>query len=92
MLWNDRLKTYNGKDIKYDLEGNPVSYDGKSYVWNGKQLTEIKAADGSYTQYNYDASGLRTQKSSISQTEPLSIRLTIFGKTARFLYKTWCII
>ena len=62
MLWNDRLKTYNGKQIIYDLEGNPVSYGGKTLNWYGKQLKQVTAADGSYTQYDYDANGLRTQK------------------------------
>ena len=62
MRWNDRLKTYNGKQIIYDLEGNPVSYGGKTLNWYGKQLKQMTAADGSYTQYDYDANGLRTQK------------------------------
>lgn len=62
MRWNDRLKTYNGKQIIYDLEGNPVSYGGKTLNWYGKQLKQVTAADGSYTQYDYDANGLRTQK------------------------------
>ena len=62
MRWNDRLKTYNGRQIIYDLEGNPVSYGGKTLNWYGKQLKQMTAADGSYTQYDYDANGLRTQK------------------------------
>ena len=60
--WNDRLKSYDGKEIKYDAAGNPISYDGKTYEWTGKQLTKVTAADGTYTTYNYDANGLRTKK------------------------------
>ena len=51
-----------GKEIKYDAAGNPISYDGKTYEWTGKQLTKVTAADGTYTTYNYDANGLRTKK------------------------------
>ena len=60
--WNDRLKKYDGKEITYDGAGNPVSYDGKTYEWTGKQLTKVTAQDGSYTTYSYDTEGLRTKK------------------------------
>ena len=56
------LRTYDGKGIQYDRSGNPVSYDGKTFTWNGKQLTKVTAADGSYTEFSYDADGIRTQK------------------------------
>ena len=60
--WYDVLRSYDGKGIQYDRAGNPVSYDGKTFTWNGKQLTKVIAADGSYTEFSYDANGLRTQK------------------------------
>lgn len=60
--WYDVLRTYDGKGIQYDRAGNPVSYDGKTFTWNGKLLTKVTAADGSYTEFSYDANGLRTQK------------------------------
>ena len=60
--WYDVLRTYDGKGIQYDRSGNPVSYDGKTFTWNGKQLTKITAADGSCTEFAYDANGIRTQK------------------------------
>ena len=44
------------------VAGNPVSYDGKTYEWTGKQLTKVTAQDGSYTTYSYDTEGLRTKK------------------------------
>ncbi len=62
ILWNDRLSKYDGKEITYDNAGNPVTYDGKTYTWSGKQLTQITMADGSKTQYSYDANGIRTRK------------------------------
>ena len=62
ITWNDRLSKYDGKTITYDNAGNPISYDGKAFVWDGKQLKEIKAADGSRTTFDYDANGLRTRK------------------------------
>ena len=62
LVWNDLLTSYNGKEITYDNAGNPTSYDGKTFVWNGKQLTQITAADGSKTVFDYDANGLRTRK------------------------------
>ena len=60
--WYDVLRSYDGKGIQYDRSGNPVSYDGKTFTWNGKQLTKITAADGSCTEFAYDANGIRTQK------------------------------
>ena len=62
LVWNDLLTSYNGKAITYDNAGNPTSYDGKTFTWSGKQLTQIVAADGSKTSFDYDANGLRTRK------------------------------
>ncbi len=40
--WKDKLVSYNGKNITYDNIGNPLTYDGKTYVWqNGRQLSAI---------------------------------------------------
>ena len=50
------------QNITIRSEGNPVSYDGKTFSWNGKQLIKVTAADGSYTELSYDANGIRTQK------------------------------
>ncbi len=62
LTWKDRLSSYNGKSITYDLAGNPKQYGDTTYVWAGKQLVEIRPGDGSKTQFEYDADGLRTQK------------------------------
>ncbi len=45
-----------------NLQGDVISSDGNTYEWNGKQLTKVTAADGSYTAYEYDINGLRTLK------------------------------
>lgn len=72
IVWDDLLTSYNGKEITYDNAGNPLTYDGQTYSWNGKQLTMIKAADGSKTVFSYDANGLRTKKSQYNADGTLS--------------------
>ncbi len=62
LTWKDRISSYNGKSITYDVAGNPKQYGDATYVWAGKQLVEIQPGDGSKTQFDYDADGLRTQK------------------------------
>ena len=62
LAWDDLLTSYNGKAITYDNAGNPLTYDGKTFVWDGKQLKEIIAQDGSKTVFDYDANGIRTRK------------------------------
>ena len=62
LVWDDLLTSYNGKAITYDNAGNPLTYDGQTYTWDGKQLKEIIAQDGSKTVFDYDANGIRTRK------------------------------
>lgn len=68
IVWDDLLTSYNGKEITYDNAGNPLTYDGQTYVWDGKQLKEIVAQDGSKTEFDYDANGLRTRKIQYDET------------------------
>ena len=72
LVWDDLLTSYNGKAITYDNAGNPLTYDGQTYTWNGKQLTMIKAADGSKTIFSYDANGFRTKKTQYNADGTLS--------------------
>ena len=56
--WKDLLTAYNGNAITYDTIGNPLTYyDGKTFTWNGRQLTSVGT-----TTYKYNADGIRTQK------------------------------
>jgi len=47
----------NAVPIVYDLMGNPTSYLGNALAWNGRQLASYNGIV-----YTYDASGLRTSK------------------------------
>lgn len=62
--WKDQLTNYNGKQISYDVIGNPLTYNGNTYVWqNGRQLSEINNSSKNQTiTYKYDENGIRTQK------------------------------
>ncbi len=56
--WNDRLAFYDGVQITYDAQGNPVNYLGHTLIWEkGRQL---KSFDG--ISYTYNANGIRTSK------------------------------
>lgn len=59
-IWRDRMTSFNGKAIVYDSLGNPKTYDGNTYTWEGRQLKSISNANGK-TEFTYDADGLRTQ-------------------------------
>ena len=60
--WPDLLTAYNGAPITYDGMGNPTSYRGWSFTWQGgRQLAT--ASDGTTSlSFVYNESGLRTQK------------------------------
>lgn len=56
--WKDKLTSYNGTAISYDVCGNPTSYKGDTLVWEkGRQLKQY----GTNT-YKYNASGKRISK------------------------------
>ena len=56
--WNDRLAFYDGEQITYDAQGNPINYLGHTLTWEkGRQL---KSFDG--IAYTYNANGIRTSK------------------------------
>ena len=56
--WKDKLISYNGQSISYDVVGNPTNYMGNALTWTmGRQLATF--GDISYT-YNED--GIRTSK------------------------------
>ena len=60
--WPDLLTSYNGSSITYDAIGNPLSYRGWNFTWQGgRQLAA--ASDGTTSlSFVYNESGLRTEK------------------------------
>jgi hypothetical protein len=52
----------NGKAITYDAIGNPLTYDGTTYSWQGRQQVSSSKA-GLNINYIYNDAGIRTSKS-----------------------------
>ncbi|MBQ4119512.1 MAG: RHS repeat-associated core domain-containing protein, partial [Clostridia bacterium] len=78
-IWKDRLTHYDGKEITYDAQGNPLKYLDHILYWEkGRQL---KSFDNSV--YTYNANGIRTSKT-IS-----GIRHDFHLDGAKILKETW---
>ncbi len=57
-VWRDKLTCCDGQVIRYDAQGNPISYLDHTLTWEkGRQL---KTFDN--IQYTYNANGIRTSK------------------------------
>ena len=60
--WPDLLTAYDGTSITYDAIGNPLSYRGWSFTWQGgRQLASASNGTTSLS-FVYNESGLRTEK------------------------------
>ncbi len=59
--WGDLLTSYNGLSITYDGMGNMKTYNGRTYSWNGRELSGISGGGNTYS-YKYNAAGFRTSK------------------------------
>ena len=60
--WKDKLTSYNGKPLIYDLSGNPLtSYKGE-FTWEGRQMMYADDPYGLCIYYSYNENGIRTQK------------------------------
>ena len=69
--WHDLLTSYDGSPITYDEIGNPLSYRGSTFVWDGRQLTQ--ATKGSETMsYVYGVNGMRLQKTYTTPTKTVT--------------------
>ena len=69
--WHDLLTSYDGSPITYDEIGNPLSYRGSTFVWDGRQLTQ--ATKGSETMsYVYGVNGMRLQKTYATPTKTVT--------------------
>lgn len=60
--WPDLLTVYNGSPITHDDIGNPLSYRGWTFTWQGgRQLAAARDGTTSLS-FVYNESGLRTEK------------------------------
>lgn len=71
----DLLTSVGGKTITYDNNNlfNPVSYDGKSFEYEGRRLTKFTNSNNVVYNYKYNDKGLRIEK-------------TVNGLTMKFAY------
>ena len=77
--WKDLLKSYDGKSITYDAQGNPTSYLGHTLTWEkGRQLKSFDS-----NTYTYNANGIRTSKT----VNGVKHTYTLDG--AKILRETW---
>ena len=67
--WKDQMNKFNGYNISYDKNGNPLVYrDGMSFSWeNGRNLKTVRMQNDSFINMKYDINGMRTLKSSESR-------------------------
>lgn len=74
----DRLISYNGETITYDLSGNPLNYrDGMTMTWRaGRQLKTLTKNSVTST-YTYDADGMRTKKQAGNSVTEYISRATV---------------
>ncbi len=61
----DKLVSYNGNAVTYDSVGNPLSYMGKTFTWEGKRLKSVTIG-GSTLDFAYNHEGMRTKKGDVS--------------------------
>ena len=60
----DKLVSYNGSAVTYDSIGNPLSYMGKTFTWEGRRLKSVTGGDNTVDfAYNYE--GMRTKKGNV---------------------------
>ncbi|MGY0374216.1 polymorphic toxin type 8 domain-containing protein [Clostridium sp. JNZ J1-5] len=60
--WKDKLTNFNGKEITYDAIGNPLTYDGYTFIWEqGRQLAGISGNSKDII-FKYNVDGIRTEK------------------------------
>ncbi len=60
----DKLVSYNGSAVTYDSIGNPLSYMGKTFTWEGRRLKSVTSGENTLDfAYNYE--GMRTKKGNV---------------------------
>ena len=60
----DKLVSYNGNAVTYDSIGNPLSYIGKTFTWEGRRLKSVTSR-GSTLDFAYNYEGMRTKKGNV---------------------------
>lgn len=61
-VWKDKLVNYNRKAITYDASGNPLSYNGWTFTWQGGRQLASLSKTGATVSYKYNQNGIRTVK------------------------------
>jgi RHS repeat-associated protein len=59
--WKDLLTSFDGKVLTYDAIGNPLTYDGGTFAWEGRKLTSFNKSELAIS-YTYNENGIRTSK------------------------------
>jgi len=80
-VWKDKLTSFDGKGITYDAIGNPLTYDNYAYTWQkGRQLATMKHNDnGIDISYKYNASGIRTEKKVVENSQTVTTKYLFEG-------------
>ena len=95
--WKDQMNKFNGYNISYDKNGNPLVYrDGMSFSWeNGRNLKTVRMQNDSFINMKYDINGMRTLKSSESRdvryfydSKSVMTGLSYEGNAVYFYYDT----
>lgn len=60
--WKDKVTSIDGKEITYDVIGNPLTYDGWTFIWKAGRMLASMVKNDINAQFTYDHNGLRMKK------------------------------